>query len=277
MLAIAALRPAALTLVAETAVARGALDDAERRFEAARNEFPENIDVLQARCRFLFEHGTLDGAERALDELAQQMPDDAAVHHNLGIVCMRLENYAKAVASLGKSLDLRPGHVETQRLLDDVLALQSAAESTKSDAKSFGSSAMERADLHESAEPPTDFPGKDANLPYCHSRRAHDPATEVYFCAHPMVHTDANLVGADICQTCRRWQEPPPREFRPMTNIVRHGPCVHLGPQTGLRDCPTCRASVKVKVFACHHPAHEETTIKECVGCSDYQPVPADD
>ena len=280
MLDVAVLRPAALTLAAETAVARGALDDAQQRFEAARLEFPDDIDVLQARCRFLFEHGTLEEAEEALEELAGRFPEDAAVRHNLGIVCMRLENYAKAAAALEVSLRLRPDHAETRRLLAEVLGLKSAAENEKRNSKQNEDTEIQKDDTNEAVKvkekqekPPAEFPGMEKNLPYCHCRREHDAASHVYFCAHPMVHTEGNLVGADICQTCRRWQEPPPAVFRPSTHVVRSGPCLHLGAQTGLRDCPTCRASVKVKVFACAHPDHEETTIKECISCTDYEPV----
>jgi hypothetical protein len=47
--------------------------------------------------------------------------------------------------------------------------------------------------------------------------------------------------------------------------------CIHLGPATGeLRDCSTCKG-VRQKVFQCGHPAHEETTLRECGWCPDFQ------
>ncbi|MCA9037306.1 MAG: hypothetical protein KDA91_19355 [Planctomycetaceae bacterium] len=47
--------------------------------------------------------------------------------------------------------------------------------------------------------------------------------------------------------------------------------CVFLGNQSGIRECPTCQRSVKIKVFQCGHPSHSETTIHECRDCPDFQ------
>jgi hypothetical protein len=33
----------------------------------------------------------------------------------------------------------------------------------------------------------------------------------------------------------------------------------------------TCRGNVRVKTFACAHPAHVETTLAECASCPDYE------
>ena len=112
-------------------------------------------------------------------------------------------------------------------------------------------------------------------LPACHSRRDYDAAARVYLCAHPMVHIQDTLITADICRICNRCSEPPPprfREFPPGKHVVGHGPCFHLGEQTGLRDCPTCRGNVKVKLYACSHPHHQSTTISDCLRCADYRP-----
>jgi hypothetical protein len=49
------------------------------------------------------------------------------------------------------------------------------------------------------------------------------------------------------------------------------GPCRHLGAQTGERLCKSCRGQVWLKVFACSHPRHESTVIRECMACRDYE------
>ena len=52
----------------------------------------------------------------------------------------------------------------------------------------------------------------------------------------------------------------------------QRGTCTHLGDPTGaLRDCQSCRGTVKAKVFACRHPAHRETTLRECQACPDWR------
>ncbi len=109
----------------------------------------------------------------------------------------------------------------------------------------------------------------------CHSRRDVDPDADLYFCAHPKVSSRANLVSSGVCKHCKLHAEPPPEQFLPFRLPPAHlydGPCGHLGEQIDLRECKSCRGSVKVKVFACHHPSHKETTIRDCRLCEDYQP-----
>lgn len=119
-------------------------------------------------------------------------------------------------------------------------------------------------------------------LPECHSRRELPIDSNSFFCAHPQVHAADGQVTAQMCLLCDRWQAPPPATFRPFpatpasaavaraaTAPVRD-PCFHLGDQTGMRDCRTCRGAVKLKVFACAHPLHDETTIAQCRTCPDY-------
>ena len=46
--------------------------------------------------------------------------------------------------------------------------------------------------------------------------------------------------------------------------------CRHLGAETGQRECASCGGRVRIKVFACRHPRHGETTLSECLRCADY-------
>jgi hypothetical protein len=112
------------------------------------------------------------------------------------------------------------------------------------------------------------------HLPPCHSRRDVASAKEIFFCAHPQMHVQNQLVTPAICQACPYWQQPPPATFRIMPEgpLVRDEPCRHLGDVIGLRDCEGCPGSVKIKVFACRHPAHGQTTLPDCQACPDYDP-----
>lgn len=114
-----------------------------------------------------------------------------------------------------------------------------------------------------------------SNLPACHSRRDWDETSGTFFCAHPNVHTRDNLVRAAICQSCTKWQEPAPEEVlepggTPTSD--RCAACLHLGRTIRLDDCASCKGSVKIKVFACGHPEHAETTYRGCLPCRDYEP-----
>ena len=112
------------------------------------------------------------------------------------------------------------------------------------------------------------------DLPPCHSRRAFAGETALFFCAHPNHHSQDNLVTSEVCAVCPLWRQPPPAVFRqaPVTlPAKRGGPCRFLGPETGLRECLSCSGLVRVRVFACLHPRHQETTLRECESCRDFE------
>lgn len=113
-------------------------------------------------------------------------------------------------------------------------------------------------------------------VPACHSRREIAGQTAYFFCAHPRIYSRGSLVTEGVCSICNYWREPPPAEFRtmPQNPLIRlTSACQHLGGQIGLRDCPTCRGNVQVKVFQCVHPSHTETTLSQCAACSDFVPL----
>jgi len=110
----------------------------------------------------------------------------------------------------------------------------------------------------------------------CHSRRELPGIDDRFVCLHPKVFATHNVVPYEMCRQCALWRDRPPAEFRPMPprllERLQGSPCRHLGEHTGLRDCPTCQGHVRVKVFACRHPRHVETTLAECELCEDFKP-----
>jgi hypothetical protein len=94
----------------------------------------------------------------------------------------------------------------------------------------------------------------------------------------------AALMGAGIAGPHDPASVPagPPRfEPAPVVLVGSRPPCVYLGlpiPDEGggqaMRECASCRGSVRLKLWACLHPGHEgrpETTTRECLGCPDYE------
>lgn len=52
------------------------------------------------------------------------------------------------------------------------------------------------------------------------------------------------------------------------------GICVHLGSQTGWRECESCAGKTRFKVFACD-AGHGQVTLTDCQTCPDYKSQPA--
>jgi hypothetical protein len=47
--------------------------------------------------------------------------------------------------------------------------------------------------------------------------------------------------------------------------------CRHLGALLTTELCQTCSGRVELKVFACHHPLHQRTTLAQCTHCPDFE------
>jgi hypothetical protein len=112
-------------------------------------------------------------------------------------------------------------------------------------------------------------------LPPCPARRFFEGTQEVFFCAHPQMTATDQMVHEGVCQVCLLWGQPPPAEFRRFTPgppPPPRGPCQDLGELIEVRACPSCTGRVQVKVFACGHPAHRETTLRNCAHCPDHRP-----
>jgi hypothetical protein len=113
------------------------------------------------------------------------------------------------------------------------------------------------------------------SLPPCHSRRELPTTPGEIYCVHPQVHVNGCRVRTEICNMCDNWRQPEPATFKPFPPPPPRGQCFHLGEVTGERLCATCRGNVRLKVFACSHPAHTETTWDECKRCPDHQEAAA--
>ena len=61
----------------------------------------------------IFEHGTTDEADEALRALLDRRPNDAAAHHNRGIVLMKARRYEEAVQAYHESVRHRPNYAGT--------------------------------------------------------------------------------------------------------------------------------------------------------------------
>jgi hypothetical protein len=114
-------------------------------------------------------------------------------------------------------------------------------------------------------------------IPPCHSRREIPGKLNLFYCAHPELGAHDQLVTPEICKMCKLRTAAPPEKFRPFPPpsgfITRDGPCQHLGEFLEYRTCPTCRGNVRLKVFACGHSQHVDTTLVGCGQCPDYRPV----
>ncbi|MBL8794251.1 MAG: tetratricopeptide repeat protein, partial [Planctomycetia bacterium] len=116
----AQLRAAGSILQGRLAIVRGELAQARAVLGGAVRETPEDAELWEHWCRFLFEHGEAEETARALQELLHRVPEDAAALHNLGAIYCRQGRRRQAAEMLRQSLRLRPNAPHTRALLQTV-------------------------------------------------------------------------------------------------------------------------------------------------------------
>jgi len=104
-------------LRAQVAQTRRDLPMARGELERAVAEFPEDLPVRRAWCRFVFEHGELQEATEEFLELLRRDPSDASAHHNLGTIYVRRGEFRAAQEAYKQSLVLRPDSASTHLYL----------------------------------------------------------------------------------------------------------------------------------------------------------------
>ncbi len=108
-------------LQARKAEVDGDIESARQILWDASNTKNAGLEPLQELCRLLFTNSHTEEAIAALEELTKRKPDDAAAHHNLGVLRLRSGDRQAAIHCFRESLRLRPAAPHTQAELDAIL------------------------------------------------------------------------------------------------------------------------------------------------------------
>jgi predicted CXXCH cytochrome family protein len=88
----------------------GRIDDARGEFAAARELDPRYVPAYVNEADTLRAQGREDDAMRVLTEGLARVPDDAALHHALGLAQARRKDQEAALKSLARAAQLAPGN-----------------------------------------------------------------------------------------------------------------------------------------------------------------------
>lgn len=238
-------------LRAETELAHGKLPESRKLLDESLATDPDHLPARRSLCRLLFDHGPLVDAEIALWDLIRREPNDAAAHHNLGLVYVRLCRINDAIAAFERSLQVRPNWEAT---IQELLRVSQQEEKPL----------ISRVEQYTVAV-------EQINLPPCVARRSKDGESQGFHCLHPQVHVPQQHVSSTVCSVCTRWNvsldDLRPTGIQSFAGVIH---CAHLGEQIGVQTCSTCRGYVQIKEFSCRHPNHSKTTLNECESCRDF-------
>ena len=111
-----------LLLHARLAESQDQLHLAREHLQSAVKRHPDEATAWEALGRFHFLHSDPSDAAQALVELVRLEPENGAALHNLGIAQLRSGETAAAVASLERSLHIRPESLSTRAQLEQAKA-----------------------------------------------------------------------------------------------------------------------------------------------------------
>jgi tetratricopeptide (TPR) repeat protein len=86
---------------------------ARDELEHAIEQQPSDLELLEDRCRLLFEHFPPADAEGAFRALLEHDPRNAAGYHNLGTILYKLGRFDEAAGAYRRSVELRPRSAST--------------------------------------------------------------------------------------------------------------------------------------------------------------------
>lgn len=99
----------------------GDMDKAIEVVSKARENDPNNKDLLIELVNINLDKGDSEGAEKALTDAVAADPNNASLHYAIGTVYMDLNENEKAEASLNKALEIKPDYEDAQYQLGALL------------------------------------------------------------------------------------------------------------------------------------------------------------
>ena len=108
-------------LKSRIALRLGCWEDVRTALDLAAEEYPDDPEILNRRCQFLFEHGSADDAEQVLKRLIAHDPHDASAYYNLGTLLLRGGRPEEAASAYRQSLRYRTNHPATYLNLGSAL------------------------------------------------------------------------------------------------------------------------------------------------------------
>src|SRR5262249_1567635 len=96
-------------LLGRVLAAQGKKEEAINELDNAAKAGSKDTEMLREKARLLSELKRYDEAAAVYKDLLQQLPKDASVHHQYGVVLMQQRRFAEAQPELVTALQLDPG------------------------------------------------------------------------------------------------------------------------------------------------------------------------
>ncbi len=89
-------------------IEKGEKDKAIAAMETAKNENPNDVNLMQAEADMYYQMGDMQKYRALIEEVVAQNPNDAVLYYNLGVSSAELKEHDRAIEYYKKAIELDP-------------------------------------------------------------------------------------------------------------------------------------------------------------------------
>ncbi|WP_083191745.1 tetratricopeptide repeat protein [Formosa haliotis] len=93
-------------------VSQGKNDEALEAVKKARQQDPENLDLLLTEANLYLELGETDKFKELMEAAVAKQPDNPNLHYNIGVISLKNKEFEAARTSFEKALQLKPDYAD---------------------------------------------------------------------------------------------------------------------------------------------------------------------
>ncbi|MDW5289386.1 tetratricopeptide repeat protein [Formosa sp. PL04] len=93
-------------------VSQGKSDEALVAVQKAREQDPDNIDLILSEANLYLELDQTDKFKELMEEAVKQQPDNANLHYNIGVISLKNKEFEAARTAFEKALQLKPDYAD---------------------------------------------------------------------------------------------------------------------------------------------------------------------
>ncbi|QDO95574.1 tetratricopeptide repeat protein [Formosa sediminum] len=93
-------------------VSQGKTDEALAAAKKAREQDPDNLDLILTEANLYLELEETDKFKALMEEAVKQQPDNPNLHYNIGVISLKNQDFEAARSAFEKALEIKPDYAD---------------------------------------------------------------------------------------------------------------------------------------------------------------------
>ncbi|WP_434036542.1 tetratricopeptide repeat protein [Formosa sp. 4Alg 33] len=159
-------------------VSQGKNDEALAAVKKARQQDPENLDLILSEANLYLQLDDSDKFSELMGEAIKKQPDNPDLHYNIGVIALKNKDYDKARTAFEKTLELKPDYATAA--LNESTTYIEEGNSFIEEMNSLGTSKADNARYDELQAKKTEFFNKGAAVLENYIKKNPNPEPNIY-------------------------------------------------------------------------------------------------